>query len=250
MSKGDKATANHKIFSLRSINPSALNSREDVRTLIQTQLEEDIVPDDFDVGFISGTTIISIRSKADLQEFWGDVRMGKKALLWCDGLRDKHSVIKKKNKVTSRQKKRKGSSEAEFHESGCESDDEDVNFVLKRPVRKKRKGAAQEEREERVQETIKVLKEKHGTLFTPMQIRVWSEMVAGDLHSSLDEPPTTSMFVRAGDGGTSNVKKKSESSALTDAFTQAAVALSSALSPSSRPHSNSPTSSPAKLIEA
>ena len=86
---------------------------------------------------------------------------------------------------------------------------------------KKRKGAAQEEREERVQETIKVLKEKHGTLFTPMQIRVWSEMVAGDLHSSLDEPPTTSMFVRAGDGGTSKMKKKSES----NAFTQAAVPL-------------------------
>ena len=100
-----------------------------------------------------------------------------------------------------------------------------MNFLLKRPVQRKRKGAAQEEREEHVQETIKVLKEKHGTLFTTMQIRVWSEIVAGDLHSSLDEPPTTSMFVRTDDGSMSYMKKKSESSAFTDAFTQAAVPL-------------------------
>ena len=68
-------------------------------------------------------------------------------------------------------------------------------------------------------------------------------MVAGNLHSSLDEAPTSSMFTRAGgEGG-----KRSDSNSLTEAFTQASVAISSALSQCS----NSPaTYNPAKLIEA
>ena len=71
----------------------------------------------------------------------------------------------------------------------------------------------------RVQQTIKLLKEKHGAAFNPMQIRIWSEMVAGDLHSNLDNPPTTSMFTRAGDGGRDSSKKiKSDSNSLTEAL--------------------------------
>ena len=71
-------------------------------------------------------------------------------------------------------------------------------------------------------------------------------MIAGDVHSSLDDPPTTSMFARAGDGSTKRSKSGSTSS-LTDALSQVAVVLSSTLSP--RPQSNSPTHSPAKQTE-
>ena len=48
---------------------------------------------------------------------------------------------------------------------------------------------------------IDALKEKHGSNFTPMQYRVWSEMVVGGVHSSTDDALTSSMFVRAGGGG-------------------------------------------------
>ena len=103
-SKGDKATANNKIFTLRSINPSALNSCEDVRTLIKTQ--KDTVPDYFDVGFISGTMIISIHLKLTCESFGEKCEWGRKFYsAWCDSLRDKHSAIRKKNKVSSRQKR-------------------------------------------------------------------------------------------------------------------------------------------------
>ena len=85
--------------------------------------------------------------------------------------------------------------------------DEDTNQTAKKPteaVKKKRR--VQEEREECVHNTIEKLKEKHAN-FTPMQIRIWSEMVAGDLHSSLDEPPKSSMFARAGSGNSTGNRR-------------------------------------------
>lgn len=71
-------------------------------------------------------------------------------------------------------------------------------------------------------------------------------MITGGMHTSVDEPPTSSMFVAAGKGNNSG-KKKEEKNGMAQAFTQAAVALSSALSP--RPRGNT-GASPAKLIES
>jgi len=126
--------------------------------------------------------------------------------------------------------------------------DEDTSQTVKRPAVKKRK-TAQEEREECVQHTIEELKEKHGTSFVLMLVRIWAEMVAGDLHSSLDEPPKSSMFARASNGGSAG-KKRNDSNSLTEAFTQAAVAISSALSLRSNSPATGTTCSPGKLIEA
>lgn len=107
--------------------------------------------------------------------------------------------------------------------------------------------SAQEEREEKVQSILRKQKDKHGTSFTPMQFRIWSEMHVGGIHSSLEDPPTSSMFVRAGTG-----KKKDEGNmSMAEALTQAAVAISSTLSPRSSLPSSQPTgTSPAKLIDS
>jgi hypothetical protein len=53
------------------------------------------------------------------------------------------------------------------------------------------------EPEERVQELFEKLKSAHPT-FTSMQLRIWAEMVHSGMYTSLDEPPNTSMFNRAG----------------------------------------------------
>ena len=79
--------------------------------------------------------------------------------------------------------------------------------------------------------TMEELKEKHGTLITPMQLRIWSESVVGGIHSSLEEPPTSSMFVRAGKGTTSKKKEQSNSAGVSEAIAQAALAFFSAFSP-------------------
>ena len=87
----------------------------------------------------------------------------------------------------------------------CKSSKSTTDFA-KLPQKKK---SRQEEKEELVESTIKKLKEKHGTRFTPMQVRIWSEMIAGDLYVSLDDPPKTSMFARAGgEGSSAGIKKK------------------------------------------
>lgn len=92
-----------------------------------------------------------------------------------------------------------------------------------------------------VDETIKTLKEKHGTSYTSMQYRIWAEMHVGGYHSSSDDPPTTTMFTRAG-----GVTPKRKTAA--DAVSQAISQLSSTLSPRPAP-SSSLSPSPAKVID-
>ena len=91
VSKGDKS---QKVFTLRSIDSGTIHSSDDVRKVIKAQLESDIISDVFDVGIVSGSSVISIRTKADLNDFWRDVRSGRKVMLWCDGL--KQLVARKK----------------------------------------------------------------------------------------------------------------------------------------------------------
>jgi len=67
---------------------------------------------------------------------------------------------------------------------------------LLNPRKRRKKKTAQEDREEKVQTTIEQLKEKHSILFTPMQLRIWSESVVDGNHSSLEEAPTSSELVR------------------------------------------------------
>lgn len=164
-SKVGKA-GSHKMFTLRNIN-TGIVSRDDVKRAIKSQLQGDIVAGEFDVGIVSGGNVISIRSEADVKEFWADIRMGRKAVLWCDGLKEKPT----ESTTSVKCKKRKGTSgvEVDVNES-----DEDTSQTVKRPAVKKRK-TAQEEREERVQNTIEELKEKHGASFTPMQVQIWAK---------------------------------------------------------------------------
>ena len=100
---------------------------------------------------------------------------------------------------------------------------------------------------------MKKLKDHHHESgYTPMQFRIWAEMHNGGLHPSLDEPPTTSMFTRAGGGQAT--KKKTSASAndpLSQAISQLAAALSPSITPSSSHAGRGATlgASPAKLID-
>ena len=77
-----------------------------------------------------------------------------------------------------------------------------------------------------------------------MQFQIWSEMIVGGIHSSFEDPPTSSMFARARSG-----KKKGEGNTpMAEALTRAA---SSALSPRSSLPSNQPLgTSPSKTIDS
>lgn len=237
-----KTGKHYKLFTLRSIDCNKVVSREDLKAIIRRQLQDDIKRRDFDIGVVSGSSVISIRTQADLSEFWSDIKKKKNLMLWCDGLRNSSEDAR----YVAGNKRSKHCLELDQSE-GSESDEE-VHATSRKSGSKKKKKTAQEEREERVQSSMKALKEKHGASFTPMQYRIWCEMIVGGLHTSVDDPPTSSMFVRAGKNDSSG-KKKGESSAMAEALTQAAVAISTALSPQS--NAPNPTrASPAKLIES
>ena len=227
-----------KMFTLRNIDCNKISSRDDLIREIRRQLLGDIIQSEFDVGFVSGTSVISICNPADLAEVWMDIKKGHKVVLWCDGLKVKSSSS---TAVTTRRRPAR--------ESDRDESDEDTD-VVQRGQKKKKKLSAQEEREEKVQRTIQKLKEKHGSSYTPMQIRIWSESVVGGIHSSLVEAPTSSMFTRAGKGD--SVKKKDSS--MSEALTQAALAISNAFSPRptlpSTSSSQPMASSPAKVVES
>ena len=87
-------------------------------------------------------------------------------MLWCDGLKGAEKSRKRKKKITSDSK------------SGDDCP----------------KKTAKQKREEKVEKCVNILKEKHGTTFSQMQYRIWAEMVANEMHSDTDTPPSSSMF--------------------------------------------------------
>ena len=113
-----------------------MSTCQDLKALIRAQPKQDIA-DDFDVGFLQGNTVVSIRSEEDLSAVWGSI---KNVTLWCDGLR---SVLK----ATT------GS-----HTRSLEVDSDDESEELGRKGKGKKKKNKQEEKVEMVESTMK---EKH-----------------------------------------------------------------------------------------
>ena len=180
-----------KTFTLRNISVSEIYTCSLLKELIRAQLREDITTSGFDVGFLNGSNVVSIRNKDDLADIWSNLLRGERIILWCDGLAGSQKC------------------------KSAESDSDDSNIISK-PKKKAR------DREDRVQEVHNDLKKEHGDKFTTMQYCIWSEMVAGGMHGSTVEPPATSMFLRA--GGT-NQKKANVSESVSQAMTQIASAL-------------------------
>ena len=211
---------------MRDLNSSVLQTCTQLKTLIKAQLDADLV-DEFDIGYIQGNTVVSLRSSKDIQEIWSSILKGENITLWCDGLR-------KEGRSGSKKRSNKSTQE--------ESDDDEDSGVTKKKKKKK-----SEEREEQVENTMEQLQSMHAKKYTQMQYRVWSEMYVGGVHSSLDEPPTTTMFLRA--GGVPPSKKKSDP--VCEALTQLASAITVApgLARSGPSAANQTKNSPAKTIE-
>ena len=222
VNKGSKNKKVPKTFTLRNV-PVGMKTCQEVKFLIRAQLHGDIIKDDFDVGYLQGSTVISLRSAEDLKEVWESVKSGKNITMWCDGLKS----TKAKRTLDL--------------DSDDEGDDEGEIMGTRKKRKKSRRKTKQKETDERVEQILTDLQEKHsGSSYTPFQLRIWAEMIAGGVHTSYDESPATTMFLRAGSVGNAKKKKVPATNMLSDAITQ----LSSALSP--RPTSSG---SPAKVID-
>lgn len=160
-----------KIFILCNIEPNSVNSVGKLKDIIKFQLSDETVCK-FDVGYLQGSNAVLFRSKEDITDIWSKIRKGENVTLWCNGLKQPRS-------------KRQTST--------ADSEDEEIEETLH--VKKRSKT---NDKEEKVESVIKDLRGKHSSSYTPMQYRIWVEMMIGGLHSSSDDPPTTSMFGRAG----------------------------------------------------
>ena len=222
VSRGSKGKE-PKIFTLRDIRPEAMTSSTALKILIKVQLSQDITEDDFDIGYLHGNTVVSIQSKADLDELWDGLRRGLNTTLWCDGMAGEVAQNSSLGRKWSAQ-------DDETHDKNKD---------------KKKKKKDDESKEEKVEAAIETLQDKYGKNFTPMQYRIWAEMHVGGYQPSLDEAPSNcnSMFLRAGGAA---VKRRTTADIVSQAINQ----LASTLSPSvTTPTSHGSSGSPAKLID-
>lgn len=100
--------------------------------------------------------------------------------------------------------------------------------------------------QKKVEEIRGQLIEKHGNEYSPLQYRLWSEMVAVGTHTSIDLPPRVPMFT-----GINKTTKTSQSNVLLVAFTSMADAVAGAFKPKDpeKPATSSHPSSPRKLAD-
>ena len=165
--KGNKKDS--KSFTLRKIKTGSVRTCDNLKEVIRKQLCQEIIPNDFDVGYADGANIVQIRTIEDMNELWDNLRKpSNKKTVWCDGLKEPEGNTNKRQRLST------------------DFDDEDI-FP---PHAKKKRRPTQ--KEEQVQ-NVDSLKKKHDTNFTPMQYRIWGEMVAGGLHINTDNPPNTTM---------------------------------------------------------
>lgn len=222
---------NFKMFSLRNIDPNIVTSTDALKALIKAQFASDLEKQ-FDVGYEHSNDVVNIRSPDDLREVWTSASNGVKIVLWCDGLK----------RASATQNKRSVDTE--------NSDDEDDVTQSVKPKKKKKKDT--DEVNKAVQSIVDELKELHpDSGYTPMQFRIWAEMYNGGVHPCLQEPPTSTMFVRAGGGNTTKKKMSNTNDPLSHAIVQLASALSPNVSASLSHSGSGPKQgvSPAKIIE-
>ena len=142
-----------KTFTLRNIPTASITSCEQLKHEIKAQLHDDIVKE-FDVGVLRGTTPVSIRTSHDLSEIWNDVLGGETVILWYDGLRHAREAVPKPS--TSKRKRSRVESDGESDDDG----------TLIRGKKGKKRKSSQETREEKVEEIVNTLKEKHKDIHT------------------------------------------------------------------------------------
>ena len=219
-----KKDASNKTFTLRDVNVSRVQTYDQLKEMILSQLKADLT-DDFDVGYYQSNAVVTIRTRQDIAEIWSLMKKGASVTLWCDGLKERGTA-------NTRGRKR----------SKYPGDDSDEEVPSK-----KCKQSKQFDKDEKVEKLVSDLKKQHGQAYTHMQYRIWGEMINGGLYTSTTEAPETSMFHRAGSKEPVARKK----SGINETISEFAKHMSAALSTSSAAQGSGSTgSSPMKAIES
>ena len=68
---------------------------------------------DFDLGYLEGSTQVSVRTSNNLSEMWNDFSQGKKVILWCDGLKEQEKRMSEFDEYSAHPSKKRKSKHVE-----------------------------------------------------------------------------------------------------------------------------------------
>ena len=82
-----------EVYVLREITKSVLLTPQSLIEELQRQFGPQLVPTTyhFPVGYMKGSTKVSIRTPADVADIWTHLNRGDQIVLWCEGVRRKTS---------------------------------------------------------------------------------------------------------------------------------------------------------------
>ena len=111
---------------------------------------------DFPIGYTKLGSKLWIRTDADVNDVWSFLARGDSVSLWCHGLQSPNS----------------------------EEDDTDDGSPVRKPKSKKRKKrhTAIDERNERIEDFVCQLRDRHGSKYNQLQYRLWAEMLDVKTH--------------------------------------------------------------------
>jgi hypothetical protein len=165
----------YKTVTLRGLSPEGIDSPAKLKEAISGQCDG-LDSENIEVGYYSHSTKLWINSRLDLNDVWNRVGRGEKLTLWC---LDTTPRLPPKRKRDSAQ----GSVEDSHGQAS------------KRP-RSSQGPSTVEERKAKAKEYEQKLVEQHRDKWTSFQYKLWAEMLVCGTHTSLDEPPSASMFSR------------------------------------------------------
>ena len=153
-----------QVYVLRDVSERVVCDPKSLTEELRTQFGGDIVSDklEFPIGYVKGGTKVWIRTESYVQDVWNFVHYGENVSLWCHGVH-----------IASASKKHSS-------ESGSDSDES----LSRKPKKKKRKKKVSvlDAKNNRVEEVVTNLRQKHGTQYTTIQYRLWAEMLDVGTH--------------------------------------------------------------------
>lgn len=179
-----------KLFILRNVELSSIETPENMRSLLIEKLGQDLVAKEpgFEMGYFRSNKRVWVRNQDDVKEVVKQLSKDSHCFtLWCMGKSMSKRVI--------------------------ELSDSDSDGGLTIPQSKRKRSSKYSEKLERIDDTVDELQSKHGSTFTAIQYRVWAETIDAGRHDSIDNPPKGSFFKSQGRKGASTPPASSANTA-------------------------------------
>ena len=177
----------YKTFLVRDVTANDVQSLAHLREKFVEELGADMLAKDlqFDVGYYRGNKRMWIRNNRDLSDLLTRSAERDELTIWCEGI---------STKPTTSGKRKKSSGLVDSLEISSDSDSSDG--LKSKTKKKKKKKTLLEEKQDRIDEIVDNLREKHKTQYTSLQYRVWAETVVAGQHEDTEKPPRGSFFTK------------------------------------------------------